>query len=281
MSVMGNRKKTMSLKHTFQVWLYNRRRLVGYALDALGLTMRANRIPLFSIIHPFTKRSSNYIVNLPINQGLDSVTHALPPMVVSELIRRARYHVILDACLCRQGRDCEVHPHDIGCLFLGRSGLEVPPGYSRRVSEAEALAHVERAVQAGLVPMTVRARVDNFAFLLPDRHTLIGVCFCCACCCLIGNYRYVPQKHLEEIFPRLDGLEIEVSDGCIGCGSCVDKCYMQSIRVEGGRAIHADTCRGCGRCAAACPNGAVTIRLTDAQSLSRTVDRFLDLAKID
>ncbi|HWR69038.1 MAG TPA: 4Fe-4S dicluster domain-containing protein [Desulfomonilia bacterium] len=243
--------------------------------------MRANRIPSFSLIHPFTKRSGNYIVNLPINQGLDSVTYALPPMVVSELIRRARYHVILDACLCRTGRACEKHPHDIGCLFLGRSGLEVPPGYSRRVSEADALSHVERAVQAGLVPMTVRARVDNYAFLLPDRHALLGVCFCCSCCCIMGNYRYVRKEHLNEIFPRLDGLEIEVSDDCTGCSTCVETCYMQSIRIEGGRAVHDETCRGCGRCAAACPQGAVAIRITDEHSLAKTVDRFLALARID
>jgi UDP-glucose 4-epimerase len=97
----------------------------------------------------------------------------------------------------------------------------------------------------------------------------------------MSTYRYVPQKHLEEIFPLLDGLEIEVSDGCIGCGACVDKCYMHSIRVEGGRAVHDKTCRGCGRCATACPNGAVSIRLTDAQSLAKSVEHFLSLAKID
>ena len=150
----------------------------------------------------------------------------------------------------------------------------MPPQISRRASEQEALEHLERAVKAGLVPFVGKVRFDNFAFLIPNQDKLLSVCFCCPCCCMMAYYRHVPAEQLDEVFPRLEGLSIEVTDACRGCGACVQGCYVKAITITNGRAVHSATCRGCGRCAAICPNQAVQITLTDPGYYQAVVERI-------
>lgn len=220
-------------------------------------------------------------MNLPINETIQPGSVAMPPAVLKELITRAGHLHVLDICPCRLGNGCTNHPHDLGCLLLGETGLDVVPQMSRPVTQDEALAHVDRAIGSGLVPMIARMRADNYLFLTPDRHTLIAACFCCHCCCGLSSCRLVQPAKLGEIFHKPEGLVIEVSDRCIGCGACMETCYMQAIRIENGRARHGDRCLGCGRCAGTCPRGAVDIRLTDPAYLGKTVEKYLSLAKID
>jgi hypothetical protein len=47
--------------------------------------------------------------------------------------------------------------HDI---FMGDTALKLPHGVSRQVTREQ--AHVDRAIEVGLVPMTGKVRVDNF-----------------------------------------------------------------------------------------------------------------------
>jgi ferredoxin len=271
----------MGIKHSILNWLWQRRTIIDYGITAAGFLFHGGWIPFLRRVHPLMNPRNNYIVNLPINRELTTDSMELPPAVLTELIRQSRYHVVLEDCICRHGRDCKKHSRDIGCLFLGESSLDVPRQFCRRITSEEALAHMDRAVKEGLVPMTLRARIDNLAFLLPDRHRLLGVCFCCDCCCILNNYRHVPVEHLDSIFPRLEGLEIIINDDCTGCGTCVKTCYMKAISIEDGRARHAGTCRSCGRCASSCPNGAVTITMNDPDFVDKTVNKFLSLVKLD
>ncbi|MGV8084561.1 MAG: DUF362 domain-containing protein [Coriobacteriia bacterium] len=268
-------------KHKLLSWVYSRRYIVARIFDVLELWMRTSNVPLLGRLHPLTKPENNHFVNLPINMNFETEDVPLPPVVVVELIRHSKYHVIMDHCICRHGHDCQDHAHDIGCLFLGETALDVVPPLSRVVTQEEAIQHVERAVANGLVPHVGRYRADNYAFLVPDRRSFLGVCFCCDCCCFMGYYRHVQTERIMPIYPWLDGLEIEVTDACNGCGACVAACYMKAISVMDGRAVHSEACRGCGRCARACPRGAVVMRLTDPDYLNKTVAEFLSIVRLD
>ena len=96
---------------------------------------------------------------------------------------------------------------------------------------------------------------------------------------MMGHYRHLPVEQLNEVFPRLEGVSIEVTDECNGCGECVDKCYVKAIKIVEGRAVQSEKCRGCGRCATFCPNGAVKIEIKDRtfkdQALSR-ISSYVD-----
>ncbi|MBQ3077629.1 MAG: 4Fe-4S dicluster domain-containing protein [Clostridia bacterium] len=50
----------------------------------------------------------------------------------------------------------------------------------------------------------------------------------------------------------------EITEDCIGCGSCIDGCMKGVMTIENGRAvIDHSGCLECGRCYDACPVGAV------------------------
>jgi ferredoxin len=46
---------------------------------------------------------------------------------------------------------------------------------------------------------------------------------------------------------------------CTGCGSCVDVCPSEAIRLVDGKAlIYQEVCNGCGDCVAVCPSQAIS-----------------------
>lgn len=54
---------------------------------------------------------------------------------------------------------------------------------------------------------------------------------------------------------------------CTGCGECEDTCFIDAIKVVDDTAVIGEYCRASGRSATACPNDAVTVRMTDPELL--------------
>ena len=273
--------RPVKTKHKLLTWIYRRPSFSLPIFKALKYFAMIGRMPLVWPLHPLLRRSNNYLINLPINENIKTESEFLPPAIVRQLILRAGYIHMLDTCPCRVAYQCKKHSHDIGCIVLGATGLDIVPPMTRPISKEEALAHVDRALEDGLVPTIARGRGDNYLFLTPDHHSLIALCFCCNCCCAVQAYQYVQPERVRPIYPWIEGLEIEVNDKCTGCGKCMDICYMNAIHIKNKKACHTDICRGCGRCASTCPNGAVDIRMKDPAFLEKTVNKFLSIAKID
>jgi ferredoxin len=212
---------------------------------------------------------------LPINQDIEGAGEiALPLEVLDRLIKKASHRVIVNFCGCRTAMDCKDYPADIGCLMMGESALEIPLKSRREVDEEEAKAHVRKAIKAGLIPVTGKARLDNDIFMIPDKGKLLTVCLCCECCCITRYTRYAPQELLDGMHHPVEGLSIEVTEDCIGCGACVSKCYLNAIRLTGDRAEISGMCRVCGRCAMHCPQNAIKLRLSNAHAVEDVVRRI-------
>ncbi len=145
----------------------------------------------------------------------------------------------------------------------------------------EAKERTAQAVAAGLVPIVGKARLDNFFFGVKDRGRMITTCFCCECCCVTRYTRLLPQEVVDPIFPRLEGVSLEVTEACKGCGKCVEQCYMRAIRLEGGRAVIGEYCRACGRCADLCPQHAVSIAIEDPDFLEKVYSHIRAYVKHD
>ncbi|MFO7560964.1 MAG: NAD-dependent epimerase/dehydratase family protein [Desulfobacterales bacterium] len=236
---------------------------------------RLGKIPGLRRLIPWMNPKKNSMSYLPVNVSIEDVTNeVLPSQIVHDFIDAAAVHVIMDKCGCRLARKCKHHTPDIGCLFMGDTALTLPHGVSRRVTKEKAHAHVERAVSVGLIPMTGKVRVDNFIFLTPDKSRLLSVCFCCHCCCMMTAYKHIPGDYLNGIMQPIEGLSVEVTDKCIGCGTCIETCGFNAITIENGRAVHSIQCRGCGRCATYCPQQAVTITIKNPDYLDDVKKRI-------
>ncbi len=252
------------------------------ALNALGAATKLSRLPLFSRFHPWLRPDKTDMRWLPINEDIQLPGDAPMPLnLLDRIIEEASHRVIHTNCGCRVAYECKEYPIDVGCLMMGDSAIEGSSTSCREVSVEEAREHSRRAVDAGLVPVVGKARVDNFIFGIKDRSRLLTVCFCCECCCITRFTRNTNMKTLEPLFPRLDGLTIEVGDDCIGCGKCAKHCYIDAIEVVDKRAIIGEYCRACGRCATVCPEDAIVVRIDDPNFLENAYDRIRSYVKFD
>jgi UDP-glucose 4-epimerase len=86
--------------------------------------------------------------------------------------------------------------------------------------------------------------------------------------------------HISEKITAMEGVQISVSDNCVGCGTCVDTCFVNAIKIEAGRATISDECRGCGRCVEACPENAIVLTV-DNDSVEKTYTRISDTVDIN
>ncbi|MCX6219774.1 MAG: 4Fe-4S binding protein [Bacteroidia bacterium] len=50
----------------------------------------------------------------------------------------------------------------------------------------------------------------------------------------------------------------KISDACIGCGECIDKCPIEAISEGEIYKIDAVLCTDCGSCVEVCPTDAIT-----------------------
>lgn len=228
----------------------------------------------------FDPKKTNYSV-IPINKNIEGAENlALPIEIIDTLIDRSSTHVIMKKCVCRHNYDCANYPDDVGCLFLGESALETPENWQIRVNKNEAKAHSRKAISLGLVPMVGKIRFDSDSLGIKDLGKLLTICFCCECCCLGRFLAPVPSAILDTLQHPVEGMSIDITDVCTGCGECAKICYLNAIKIINGRAVLSDTCRLCGRCAAICPEKAIKIRLDNPNAANDVVNRILSVVKI-
>jgi ferredoxin len=216
-------------------------------------------------------------VDQPIPNPGDMV---LPSQVVEHFIEQANYHWIMDSCICRDASQCEDYPIDLGCLFLGEAVLQINPQLGRRVTKAEALEHVRLCREAGLVHLIGRNKLDSVWLGANPGYKLLTICNCCPCCCL---WKVIPQldPSIGDKVIKMPGVTVSVTGRCIGCGTCVqDVCFVDAIRLDGGRAVIQDACRGCGRCVEVCPEGAIELSVGDGRFVERAIERLSALVDV-
>jgi ferredoxin len=198
----------------------------------------------------------------------------LPSLVVDHFIDQASDLWIMNACLCRQSEQCETYPIDLGCLFIGRAVREINPALGRRVTREEAKEHVRRCREAGLVHLIGRNKLDSMWLGAGPGHQLLTVCNCCPCCCLFGVLPHLDEP-LRAKITRMPGVEVRVTDACVGCGACAqDVCFVDAIQIVDGRAQIGEGCVGCGRCVDVCPVNAIEVLGTDGPFVEQAIARL-------
>lgn len=275
--------RPVKFKHKWLAWIFHRPWAIKLGLDFIVAVVN-EKIPFWGKGNKnfFKNPETNFFFHLPSPVELKSNNMALPREVARAMIKQADYRIILDKCVCREGYGCTRFNHDIACIVLGDIGKDFVPSFSRLVSEEEALKHIDRAIEAGLVPTVARTKIDNFVFETPDKWQMGGICFCCDCCCDIPKaYGKLPADEMKPLFHNMPGLEMEVSDACNGCGVCLNHCKYGAITIRDGQAyINEARCTTCSRCVLYCPSKAVTMTMTDPDAVKKITQKIFSIASL-
>ncbi len=168
--------------------------LIRRAFPGRYVLARATKLPLVGRVLDEMLFAGDALVYVPpdetvrrieIHQPVDDAgSMVLPSQLVEHFIEQAEYCWIMNACICRQAGDCRDYPVDLGCLFLGRAAAGINPKLGRAVTRDEALAHVRRCQDAGLVHLIGRNKLDTVWLGVGPGDQLLTICNCCPCCCL-------------------------------------------------------------------------------------------------
>jgi UDP-glucose 4-epimerase len=215
---------------------------------------------------------------IPINKELEEPESVVvPKQIVADLIRRSSHRIILPSCICRIGYECKDHDHGIGCIFMGEATLQTDPRLAKQATVEKALAHLERAIDNGLIPQIGKVDPDAFwiGVNMKDWDRFLTLCFCCPCCCIAMRKHPTWSAFVKNKMHKMEGLSITVNENlCNGCTKCVRKCFTNAIKVDNGSAaINPDLCKGCGICADHCPQKAISIRVSDGDKMLDTMYR--------
>lgn len=204
----------------------------------------------------------------------------LPSQLVEHFINKANYHWIMHFCLCRDSNECKDYPLNLGCLFMGESVKNINPKFGRLVSKEEALEHVKKCREAGLVHVIGKNKLDEAWLGAKPGNKLLTVCNCCPCCCIWRIAPYVNRQILSRV-SRMPGVTVRVTDKCIGCGTCTKNiCFVEAIKLIGKKANISEICMGCGRCVSACPQKAIEITIQNNQFVKKSIDQITPIIDI-
>jgi len=234
---------------------------------------------------PRTLKSDNLILeNIEINRKISVSQGSMVPYdVLKEIIINSKYHFIMDFCICRTSSNCTDYPHELGCLFLGKGIKRISNRFGRRVNSAEAIEHIYKCYDAGLVHIIGRNKIDSIWLNTGPKEDLLTICHCCPCCCL---WKMIPElpEDISKGFTSMIGVKIEFNkDICLGCVKCAadNICFVNAIKIHKRKAIiNHNICRKCGKCAEICQENALKI-LVEPYAIKQSIQQIKKLVNIE
>lgn len=227
-----------------------------------------------------SKKSAEIEINtsLPVS----SENMVLPSQILKEMIKKSKYRVIMNFCICRTSNSCNSYPREYGCIFLGRGARRISTKIGRSVTLDEALEYVDICQNAGLVHIIGRNKIDSVWLNTGPKEELLSICNCCPCCCLWKMIPDLPEQISERISP-MPGVELVFNkDLCTGCGECAQNiCFVDAISIKMGKWNQdIEKCRCCGRCVERCPHNALSI-IISSDAHDRSLKHIKPLVDIE
>jgi len=229
-----------------------------------------------------TVKNNSPIQRIDVNSSIPmSDSSPVPSDVLRLMIQKSRYRFILNFCICRTSNNCEKFLHELGCLFLGKGASRISPSVGKLVSVEEAINHVEKCGEAGLVHIIGRNKIDSIWLNAGNHEELLTICNCCDCCCLWKMAKDLPDHIGNNLMP-MEGIELVYDqEFCTLCRECTkDKCFVDAISMENGRIkIDKTRCRICGRCVDSCEHNALSI-LMDSNTVRCSLEHVEKLVDV-
>lgn len=239
------------------------------------LAFKMTNVPVLKNIgrHVMDTKNTN-LTYIPVYQDIEVPAGTVAPLnIIEHFINESSHRVILNSCICRNENECREYDINSGCTFLGEATRGINPAVGRQVTKEEAIEHLHRATESGLISCLGKFKGDAIALGLKDHKRLMTICHCCPCCCICTSWHY-GAPDARDLLEKLEGLQIEITDDCNGCGLCVESCMFKQIEIVDGKAVIGDECKGCGRCAMTCKRDAVRVKITDPAYLDECKERI-------
>ncbi len=205
---------------------------------------------------------------IPVEADIPTDVTIHPYDKVSEYIARSDY-IAIGTCYCRHhgelvGNPCS-KPKDVCMAFGPQAKYVAERGFAKLVSRDEALKVLDRSEEAGLVHCSSNTgKYISF------------ICNCCGCHCgIIQSMKrgVIPMGAVSSFLVMVN------EDECSGCGTCIDRCQMDALSLDGAMLVRkAERCIGCGLCISVCPTEALKLELRKGAAVPPHDQRELNAA---
>ena len=149
------------------------------------------------------------------------------------------------------------------CITCGEMAeFYIENGIAKEIDQNRVLEILKNSTDAGMVIQCVHSKSSEI------------ICSChVAACGILQAAKMFPGNACKNI----SHYEIQMSDTCSGCGKCVTRCPMQSIKLEdGNKAVTDLSCVGCGQCVPVCPEHSRILAKKDKTVLRELPDTIFD-----
>ncbi len=194
---------------------------------------------------------------VPVESSITPELGVAPYEDIRAIVKQQSKLAVME-CICKKksamlGEGCD-NPREVCMIFSSGAWTFLEAGLAREITQEEALEILDEAEAAGLV-----CSPSN------DQKGAI-ICLCCGCCCdILKSYKKYPKPSSmchSNYFVVVD------SELCTGCETCLDRCQMDAIKIDEGKAnIDLDFCIGCGLCVSTCSSEAVTLKQKDESAI--------------
>ncbi|MFX0076142.1 MAG: 4Fe-4S binding protein [Candidatus Hermodarchaeota archaeon] len=221
--------------------------------------------------------SQNYESLIPQYKNFPPIDHVVPvekevDSGIDIILSREDVKKLIDKyddiavalCYCRHEKDlidepCKIDAPRRNCFLFGKTAkFCIEKEFAEPISRDEAIKVLREAEDAGLIHKAFHIHQN------PERD-LEAICNCCNCCC--GVFQLF-NRGVMPFYTVSNYLAVVNDDDCIGCGTCEEKCPMQTIKLEDGTAVvNEEKCIGCGVCAHHCPEEAIHLKRFESRDV--------------
>ncbi|KKK45476.1 MAG: Electron transport complex subunit RsxB [Candidatus Lokiarchaeum sp. GC14_75] len=266
------------------LWFVN---LLMKTFPNIKFIAKLTKIPIFGRLVDNLLFKGDDIIYLPQDKVIEIdkllgeyQEYVLPSQILNHFITKAKKHWIMNFCICRTSMKCVDYPQDLGCLFLGEAVLGINPQLGRLVSKDEALDHIKKCNEAGLVHLIGRNKLDAQWLGIGPGEKLLTICNCDPCCCLWRVSPFLTPRIGSKI-KKMPGIKIQVTNKCTGCGTCRNGiCFVDAIKEINGKSFISEACKGCSRCVSICPQKAIELKIEDVHYIQRSIEELDELVDL-